>query len=247
MVQDTSPSPEMYLSKLKGDKCGGWGITDEESTNSDYSYDDLQECTIVWAVSVPGENEWSAEEDGGSESEKTHQASQPHKYPIPDAPHVGIQIKVSTIHTHLSLKLTLVTGLRFGCTRHAQSNRLGDIRRNSLFRTVRPFPVPLLSPTNLKPNQTSIHSELDRDSPLEVPTLHVLFFRPLDPLTSSTYPAADLEASQIRDELIAWIADEALAGDKDAAEWVLLASIARVYVLAGIPLTYFLTDLLQTI
>lgn len=96
MVQDTSPSPEMYLSKLKGDECGGWGITDEEYTNSDYSYDDLKECTVVWAVSIPGENEWCSG-DGGSESEKRHRASQPLKYPIPDAPHIGVQIKVSPI------------------------------------------------------------------------------------------------------------------------------------------------------
>lgn len=68
MVQDTSPSPEMYLSKLQGNKCGGWGITNEASTeNEDYSYADLQECAIIWAVSVPGENQWSLEElDGGT-------------------------------------------------------------------------------------------------------------------------------------------------------------------------------------
>ena len=57
----------MYLSKLKGNKCGGWGITDEATTEDiDYSYADLQECTVVWAVSVPGENQWSSEEFNGS-------------------------------------------------------------------------------------------------------------------------------------------------------------------------------------
>ena len=65
MVQDTSPSPEMYLSKLEGNKCGGWGIADEATREDvDYSYADLQECTVVWAVSVPGENQWSLEELG---------------------------------------------------------------------------------------------------------------------------------------------------------------------------------------
>lgn len=98
-----------------------------------------------------------------------------------------------------------------------------------------PFLFPSSSPLTL--NYTSVHSELDRDSPLEVPTLHVLFSRPLDTYTSSTYPATDLEvpASQIREELITWIADEALGGDKDAAEWVLLAATARVWVPVAIP------------
>jgi hypothetical protein len=64
MVQDTSASPEMYLSKLEGNKCGGWGIAEEApSGDLEYSYTDLQECTVVWAVSVPGENQWSSEDD----------------------------------------------------------------------------------------------------------------------------------------------------------------------------------------
>lgn len=67
MVQDTSPSPEMYLSKLKGDKCGGWGIIEDETTieNVDYDYADLQECTVVWAVGIPGEGVWCGEEIDG--------------------------------------------------------------------------------------------------------------------------------------------------------------------------------------
>jgi hypothetical protein len=34
----------------------------------------------------------------------------------------------------------------------------------------------------------------------------------------------------VRDELIAWIADEALAGDRMTAEWILLCVISRVLV-----------------
>lgn len=64
-----------------------------------------------------------------------------------------------------------------------------------------------------------------------MPTLHILFSSPLEPtIIPRTYPAEDLEVSKIRDELISWIADEGLGGDKDAAEWALLISIARVYV-----------------
>ena len=37
-----------------------------------------------------------------------------------------------------------------------------------------------------------------------------------------------LSPSEIRSQLIEWIAEEALSGDLAAAEWVLLACIARV-------------------
>ncbi len=39
----------------------------------------------------------------------------------------------------------------------------------------------------------------------------------------------------VREELLDWIADEALGGDRDAAEWVLLACVARVYALHEFP------------
>lgn len=64
-----------------------------------------------------------------------------------------------------------------------------------------------------------------------MPTLHVLFSRPLE---SALFPAiysARAAVAETREELISWIADEALGGDRDAAEWVLLISIARVYVI----------------
>ena len=61
MVQDTSPSPEMYLSKLRDGKCGGWGLSDSSQSDGDnpeFDYNDLRDCVILWAVSVPGETEW---------------------------------------------------------------------------------------------------------------------------------------------------------------------------------------------
>jgi hypothetical protein len=72
------------------------------------------------------------------------------------------------------------------------------------------------------------HSEDDTtegNKPL-VPTLHVLFSRPhsyVSPLNGVSPPSV-----QLRDELINWIADEALGGDRDAAEWILLAAVAQV-------------------
>lgn len=63
MVQDTSPSPEMYLSKTKSGTCAGWGLAAIASPNAeddgdDINYADLRDCSVVWAVSVPGESDW---------------------------------------------------------------------------------------------------------------------------------------------------------------------------------------------
>ena len=67
---------------------------------------------------------------------------------------------------------------------------------------------------------------------IEVPVLHVLFTsleqdsttEQTDELSSSPQLA---DVPRIRELLIDWVAEEALCGDREAAEWVLLASIAR--------------------
>ena len=67
---------------------------------------------------------------------------------------------------------------------------------------------------------------------VEVPALHVLFSSSEQDNTAeqtdrlpSNLQLADVP--RIRELLIDWIAEEALCGDREAAEWVLLASIAR--------------------
>ena len=68
LVQDTSLSPEIYLSRLRDGKCGGWGMTDTsqgDGDDSDFDHNHLRDCLVFWAVSVPGETEWyqSASDD----------------------------------------------------------------------------------------------------------------------------------------------------------------------------------------
>jgi hypothetical protein len=43
------------------------------------------------------------------------------------------------------------------------------------------------------------------------------------------YPSVSVD-EKIREDLITWIAEEALGGDREAAEWILLISISRVSV-----------------
>ncbi|KAL7283147.1 LOW QUALITY PROTEIN: hypothetical protein ACG7TL_002573 [Trametes sanguinea] len=136
MVQDTSLSTEMYLSKYADGSCGGWGIYETEGGSSssarDVNYADLEECSVLWATSVPAESTWCADElDGTGHAQRSLNprpavvSQRAHKYPHAQSQHLGVQVKV-------------------------------------------------------------------------------------------------------RDELIAWIAEEALGGDRVAAEWVLLSCIARV-------------------
>jgi len=74
--------------------------------------------------------------------------------------------------------------------------------------------------------------DIEQLAPTFVPTLHVLFSRPLPvtiiPQCYPAIPASDMDG--LRQELIDWLANEALAGDKVAAEWILLCAIARVFV-----------------
>ena len=83
----------------------------------------------------------------------------------------------------------------------------------------------------------------------DVPTLHVLFTSSHGPgVLPRPFPRVKRQTSSghaivipderpdaiahdnddIREELISWIAEEALGGDQQAAEWVLLSCISRV-------------------
>lgn len=195
LVQDTSPSPEIYLSKLRDGKYGGWGLSDpsQPGDDIDFSNNDLRDCVVLWAVSVPGETEWyrallteedSIDQTGGQRVESLRA----HKYPIPGETHCGVQIKMY------------------------------DNTRNNVPKT-----ADILNFVGILTNEPFL---TDSDEPIIVPTLHVLFVRDdsLDILGAPKDPIGQ----DIRQELLDWIADEALGGDRDAAEWVLLACVARV-------------------
>ena len=74
--------------------------------------------------------------------------------------------------------------------------------------------------------------------PIQVPTLHVLFSTPIPTtIVPRIFPEPSLlpGVNALREQVITWIADEGLAGDRIAAEWVLLCAIARVCVLYSSP------------
>lgn len=123
MVQDTSHSAEMYLSKYPDGSLGGWGIepehTDDQCDDQNIEYNNLRECAVLWAVNVPGESSWTVTELEGSEfgmllpsgrfnkssqkigpsssSQVAHRPPRPHKGPVPDQPHIGVKVKVNKL------------------------------------------------------------------------------------------------------------------------------------------------------
>jgi hypothetical protein len=83
MIQDI-PSPEMYLSRLPGGRCGGWNLYQDLTAPSsvDIDFHDLQECSVFWAITVPGESRWYAERLGGPLFNKgpTYRLSSPSRF-----------------------------------------------------------------------------------------------------------------------------------------------------------------------
>lgn len=208
MVQDTSTASEMYLCKNSKGHLGGWGIEDhpeEVIEDDDVQYDDLRECTVLWCIAVPGESAWSGEElDGVREDQPLHEphsSNRPHKNPSGGTDHLGVLVEIYDTTISETFKSTDVATF-----------------------------VGIL-------NTETLHFNSDLDEPVEVPTIHVLFIaRPELTVVSRPYPfspassateRSTFEIDETRKELIAWIANEALGGDEEAAEWILLSAIAR--------------------
>ncbi|KAF9810959.1 hypothetical protein IEO21_06763 [Rhodonia placenta] len=224
MVQDTSPSSEMYLARSPNGKCGGWGIELTEEENGEVDYTNLRECNVLWAVSVPAESAWCAEELDGSQtrsasgSTSAYLPQHSHKFPHPTLPHIGVQVKIYDTDSAEKLKSTDIVTF------------VGILTTESSISLSYSSADLLTARTSVSSTGTGLES---RD---EVPTLHVLYIREHTatllsrPYPSTATPDADEHSApaKVRSELISWMAEEALGGDREAAEWMLLASIARV-------------------
>lgn len=67
---------------------------------------------------------------------------------------------------------------------------------------------------------------------MKIPTLHVLFAVHVSDIPQSagllSKPAQISPSSAIKDALVTWLAEEALAGDEEVAQWVLLMAVSQV-------------------
>ena len=74
----------------------------------------------------------------------------------------------------------------------------------------------------------SAHTEVESEIYTMVPTLHVLYLQMMTPPIGPRDDILRNDIADIRKQLIDWIASEALGGDTDAAEYILLSSISSV-------------------
>ncbi|KAF8582223.1 hypothetical protein K439DRAFT_1635531 [Ramaria rubella] len=179
---------------------------------------DLQHCDVVWAISVPGRLSWpNLASVPGTMSNTLLFNSLMRK------DHVGMQVKIYD---------SVVPPLK---------------------------PIDLHTFVGLLTFEPLSSGEDDAQDGLQVPTLHCLFsVKHPSTLLSYEYPLPRTALAggsdqfslspprAILDELVQWIANEALGGDRDAALWVLLVSIARVWTTSSaVPaLTHVLRHLL---
>ncbi|KAI0713283.1 mini-chromosome maintenance replisome factor-domain-containing protein [Earliella scabrosa] len=226
MVQDTSLSTEMYLAKHHDGTAGGWGMYENEGGSSssagNMDYADLRECNVLWATSVPAESAWCAEELDGYNSgpnENTARLTEPptvqrsHKFPHAESEHIGVQVKVYDTERAESFKSTdIVTFVGILSTEpcgidHAQESSSDVPTLHVLF--------------------TKFHAPGVVSRPFPRVVRRILPEHVVGVVDDSPAPVAQ-DTTQVRTELIDWIAEEALGGDKEAAEWVLYSCIARV-------------------
>ncbi|KAF8837022.1 hypothetical protein BDN67DRAFT_973512 [Paxillus ammoniavirescens] len=196
MIQDTSLQNEVYLAKLSNNRCGGWGIQPSQSDyiSNVFGSDHLGNATVVWAVSVPGESPWRADEISPSAptSFPAHKPPQPHKFPIPGASHIGARVKVYDSPDTENLRITDVATF------------IGILASEPL--------------------------STEDESSQDVPVLHVVCYQ----LASASATSANIDHN-LRKDLVKWMSQEALGGDDDAAEWLLLQLTSKVHTRA-IPL-----------
>lgn len=95
MIQDTSLSSELYLAIGSNDEVGGWGLVARQDNDTQVQPDRLGECSVFWATSIPGLSPWTTK--SCSEPKAETYSPLPSKYPIPGAPHIGVQLKVISL------------------------------------------------------------------------------------------------------------------------------------------------------
>ncbi|KAJ4493768.1 mini-chromosome maintenance replisome factor-domain-containing protein [Lentinula edodes] len=192
MVQDTSASPELYLSQLREGKYGGWGA--HESMDEHIDYSNLRECTRYWVVSVPGETEWAGQTRTDTvlaSTSKNSNRSAEHKFPLPSTVHIGVHTNIYSVQSDPDLKSTdIATFVGLFEAERDTLHVLFHLHENTAHKSYRVYPLTM----------------------------------------TDTHESTSLEKGHraLQRELVKWIADESLAGDMDAAEWVLLSIISRV-------------------
>ncbi|GAA5953960.1 hypothetical protein JCM3765_000708 [Sporobolomyces pararoseus] len=220
MVQDTGYGTELYRALGAKNQLLMYGNEEtEEEVNSaaHEDYSKLKERQVFYIVSPPGETGWVKETlDHTTEQELNSALS-----------HLSLSSSSSTASTSSTLlpnKVPLPHEPNFGMIAKIYTDFGDKLRSTDVFDF-----VGVLGETPLSNAFDVFEHAEDAAPPQVVPALHVLYAlpspSPLQPSSASS--PADFET--IRNDLIQLIAHAGLSGDVEAAEWVLLALIARIH------------------
>ncbi|GAA5874258.1 hypothetical protein JCM3774_000922 [Rhodotorula dairenensis] len=213
MVQDTGLGGELFpATSADGSKLFMYGMEDVTEDVSAEDYSNLRERQLFYVVSVPGETSWAKEKldevftrdlKGGLVN-LSLEDSKPTSDP-------------------LAHKNPVPTEASFGLV----AKIYGDVVDTLKTTDVREF-VGVLGATSWSTGLEDPSSADGSDSILTVPALHVLFSSPAPRPTLPEHPTSAEARESIRKELVDYLAAN-LAGDRDAAEWLLLALVARIH------------------
>ncbi|SCV69116.1 BQ2448_2136 [Microbotryum intermedium] len=222
MVQDTGYGSELYRatrSTLDGKETVVIFGRDEAQTNTDESvgvvyedddYTNLQERQSFYIVSVPGENEWI----------KLASDKQPLQSSVAS---LSLQQGSAGTGSGLPNKYPIPSERHFGCIAKIYGEAADKIKTTDVYDF-----VGILGETQLTDSFDELAAQsgaaLAPSTP--IPALHVILNLPV------TYPIAPMDKAtdyaELRNELVQHLST-ALQGDSDAAEWLLLALLARIH------------------
>ncbi|GAA5835425.1 hypothetical protein JCM9279_004537 [Rhodotorula babjevae] len=214
MVQDTGLGAELFEAlSADGKKIYMYGAEEEApSAAAPDDYSRLRERQLLYVVSVPGETEWLKQNlDGAALADLQDSVDRlsldASQAAPPSAASSSKHPNPAEPHFGLVAKL-------YG--ESAEALKTADVCDF----------IGVLGDTTL----TNAFDELNESADLgpTVPALHVILARPA-PSPSLPIVEADVHArEELRRELVVYLADQ-LGGDADAAEWTLLALLARIH------------------
>ncbi|GAA5888198.1 hypothetical protein JCM6882_000317 [Rhodosporidiobolus microsporus] len=212
MVQDTGLGSELYRAQGSEGQLYMYGAEEEQAGGAEQQQEDyskLRERQVFYVVSVPGETSW-VKEDLDKATVEDLQAS---------VDRLSLdQSSSKSSPVPLDNKYPLPSEPHFGLV----AKLYGDVAEQLKTTDVCEF-IGVLGETSMSTAFDELSDSAPAPSP--VPALHVIVSRPA-PKPSQSVELADKTA--LREELVRYLA-ASLGGDEDAAEWVLLALVARIH------------------
>ncbi|POY76677.1 hypothetical protein BMF94_0269 [Rhodotorula taiwanensis] len=213
MVQDTGLGGELYPgSNADGSKLYMYGMEEGASDISPDDYSKLRERQLFYVISVPGETAWAKEklDSRGTSSSLSLES-------------LKLDGEAGYLSADLPNKNPIPSEPSFGLV----AKVYGDGDASLKTTDVREF-VGIFGSTSWSTGLEDLTGAEASESAMTVPALHVLYSSPVPQPARAPLPESSESKQAVRDELVEYLA-ASFGGDRDAAEWLLLALIARIH------------------